>query len=74
MTDHETKVQVFMSFFIDIATESHPEDIDESTMRDIVVENAAVYLQQLDTLDVDKDVDSYEFYQIKMFNDGEEVK
>lgn len=74
MTEHETKVQVFMSFFIDISTDSHPEDIDEATMRDIVAENAIDYLKQIDIGDVDKCIDSYDFYQVTMFEDGKEVK
>jgi len=73
MTEHETKVQVFMSFFIDIATESHPEDINDETMREIVAENAVVYLDGLKDGDIESLIDSYDFYRVDTFvlNDKE---
>jgi hypothetical protein len=38
MTEHESLVRVTLSVPVDVPTESHPEDIAEDTMREIIVD------------------------------------
>ena len=64
---HETKVRVAMSFYVDISTESHPEDIAKDLMDEIVFTEALAYLKLLRLLqDLDPLVDEYDYEEIKM--------
>lgn len=73
MTEHETKVKVNMSFFVDVATESHPECIDEETMKEIIAANAIDYLAQLTEDDLGVLIDGFDFTDVKMFDNGKEI-
>ena len=39
MTSHKTKVKVNLSVYVDVFTESHPEDIDDLTMKHIIADH-----------------------------------
>lgn len=66
-TSHETKVRIAMSFYVDVSTESHPEDIAKDLMDEIVQENALAYLRQLTMAEeLDSLIDEYDYEDVKM--------
>jgi hypothetical protein len=74
MTEHETRVKVNMSVYVNVGTDSHPEDISEDIMKDILVTHVTDEIKSLDSESVDLAIDDWEFDEIKMFVDGEEQK
>jgi hypothetical protein len=64
---HETRVEVKMSFYVNVGTESHPEDIDKATMDEIVEANSLDYLKELP--DLHNIIDGYEFDDIKQIKE-----
>ena len=74
MIEHETRMKVKMSFYINVSTESHPEDIEDDTMYDIIAPVLQQHIQELGEDDVKLLIDAVEYDVIKMFDDGEEVK
>ena len=39
MTSHKSRIKVNVNVIVDVFTESHPEDIDEITMTDIIADH-----------------------------------
>lgn len=71
-TEHESRVEVKMTVYVDIETDSHPEDIDEDTMKDILSAHVTDELKSLNSLAVDMAIDEWDFENVKMFVDGVE--
>jgi len=74
MIEHETRMKVKMSFYINVSTESHPEDIEDDMMYDIIAPVLQQHIQELGEYDVRLLIDAVEYDVIKMFDDGEEIK
>jgi hypothetical protein len=67
MTEHLTRVKVTATIFVDLATDSHPEDIDDKLVRDMVIDNVADFLQNADPREAAESmVDSYEFDNVEV--------
>lgn len=68
MTSHTTKVRVQMSFYVEVATESHPEDIDAISMRDIIIDNTSNILHDIasDHGSMALAIDDYTFEDVEM--------
>ena len=76
-SQHETSIKVTISFNIGIETESHPEDIDNLTMRNLVAEYATDYLKTASNQGppvIDSLIDDYKVEEVKMLVDGKVVK
>jgi len=67
MTSHTTKVIMKLSVFVDISTESHPDDIPEATLREIIMDNAEDHLQDIitDRESLSSAFDDFEIYSVK---------
>jgi hypothetical protein len=65
MTEHQTKVKVSMSFFVNVPTESHPECIDEETMKRLIAEYSMNHLEELTEDEVEKAIDDFDFHEVK---------
>jgi hypothetical protein len=63
--EHETRVRVEASFYINIGTQSHPDDVPEETMKDILAQNAVGYLHGLNEDSVFLLIDNWQFDEIK---------
>jgi hypothetical protein len=73
MIEHESKVRVKMSFYIDVGTLSHPEDISEVEMKEIITENSGDFLSSIceHSQDISLHIDDYEFEDIQTLKEYE---
>jgi len=76
MVDHESRIKVNLGVYINIGTDSHPEDIPEDIMKDIIAQNLSSHLSEIAS-DFDSTflaIDGYEVDEVKQFVDDVEVK
>jgi hypothetical protein len=73
-TEHETSVKVNLSCYVSIATDSHPEDIDDDAMRQILIPHVQDLLKSIiqDYGSTDTAMDGWDYENVKMFVDGKE--
>jgi hypothetical protein len=67
MTSHLTRVKITATIYVDVATESHPEDIDDSTMKALVEGALVDYLFDIGNVReaAESMIDSYDFADVK---------
>jgi hypothetical protein len=70
MTEHETKVKVTLNVYVELDTDSHPEDIDENTMQDLLTPLVTEELKSLDSEKVDAAIVDWDYEEVIMFVDG----
>jgi len=70
MTSHHTKVKVKLSMYVNVSTDSHPEDIAQEIMKDIILDQTKDLLLELseDSDSLGIALDNYEFDDVKMFD------